>query len=50
MNPDEQPEISWEYIYSQINKKRFIPENKTICSVERGQLIQEQRKRNKDAK
>jgi len=43
-------ELTWEQICTQVNHPRFIPENKTIFGVKRTQLIQEQRKRNKDAK
>jgi len=46
----EKPEITWQYICSQINKARFIPEGRTFFGVKRTQYMQEQAKRNKDAR
>ena len=46
----EEPEITWQHICSQINKARFIPEGRTFFGVNRKEVLQEQRKRNKDAR
>tara|TARA_B100000745_G_C19964780_1_gene326284 strand:+ start:43 stop:222 length:180 start_codon:yes stop_codon:yes gene_type:complete len=46
----EQPILTWQHICSQLNKPRFIPENKTIFGVNRRAFLQEQKKQRKGQK
>ena len=40
----DDPKVKWKHICSQINKARFIPENKTVFGVNRREFLNEQKK------
>jgi len=44
----DDPKLKWQHICSQINKTRFIPENKTVFGVNRREFLNEQKKQKKN--